>query len=455
MNRSILNAINVSLDGYSILISLIIVISVFSIKNIEKSARTFAITNIMAIVYGLTDLIMWISEGTDAAWKMIVLPVSTFLFYLSGILIFLFYIKYVLEYYDSVQKLNKKWWYFTITIIVLYIICICITPATGFFYIIDENNVYHRGNVFVVSVGFELILYLEVLLLVLKFHKRMSNSENIGFASFIFCPFIAQIVQIANYGIALNSLGLTISFFIIYIYMNQRIKTKLNKTELELNVLDNKKTEILNNTIRNLATLIEFNEIGSNHLKRISSYSVLLAQACKKNGLYDDIINEEYITIIGKTSVLHDIGNITIKRPLLKKPSKLTPEEFETIKPHAEIGSHLVDDVLAVGFERIFIKMASDICKCHHERWDGKGYPNHLVGKEIPLCARIVAIADVYDALVTPRCYKNTVSFDEAFTIIDNESGKHFDPELVMEFKKIKEKIIEITKKYCDSSYED
>ena len=99
--------------------------------------------------------------------------------------------------------------------------------------------------------------------------------------------------------------------------------------------------------------------------------------------------------------------------------------------------------------------MASEICKSHHERWDGTGYPEKLKGKEIPLCARIVALADVFDALVTPRCYKKSVSFDEAFRIIDNESGKHFDPELVVEFLKIKNKLIEIANTYSDSSIEE
>ena len=225
MSREILNAINVSLDGYSVLISLIIVISLFSLKKIDSSAKWFAITNIAAIVYGLTDLIMWVSEGTEVAWKLIVLPLSTFLFYASGILLFLFYLRYVFDYYSHFEKISNKWWYFCLGMVGLYLIFTCISPFTGFLYIIDENNVYHRGKVFIASVTIELILYLEALFLVLKFHRKISNAENIGFASFIFCPFICQIIQIANYGIALNSLGLTVSFFIIYINMHHRLRT--------------------------------------------------------------------------------------------------------------------------------------------------------------------------------------------------------------------------------------
>ena len=99
--------------------------------------------------------------------------------------------------------------------------------------------------------------------------------------------------------------------------------------------------------------------------------------------------------------------------------------------------------------------MAADICKYHHERWDGKGYPEKLKGKEIPLCARIVSLADAFDALTTTRCYKKAVSFDEAFRVIDNESGKQFDPELVMEFLKLKRQIKAILNTYSDTSYEE
>ena len=454
MSREILNAINVSLDGYSVLISLIIVISLFSLKKIDSSAKWFAITNIAAIVYGLTDLIMWVSEGTEVAWKLIVLPLSTFLFYASGILLFLFYLRYVFDYYSHFEKISNKWWYFCLGMVGLYLIFTCISPFTGFLYIIDENNVYHRGKVFIASVTIELILYLEALFLVLKFHRKISNAENIGFASFIFCPFICQIIQIANYGIALNSLGLTVSFFIIYINMHHRLRTRIKQSQEELNVIDNKLSAVFSNTIFNLANLIEFNETGNQHTKRITLYAKRLAKTCKKDELYDDI-DEVFIKNIEKASSLHDLGHMSIPRPLLSKPSKLTPEEFERIKTHCEIGSDMVNQILSVGYDREFVKMASDICKYHHERWDGTGYPNKLRGKEIPLCARIVAIIDVFDALVTPRCYKKTVSYDEAFRIIDNESGKHFDPELVMEFLKVKNKIVEITKTYSDSSYED
>lgn len=455
MDKAVLYAINVSLDAYSVIISIIIASSIAMYKNIERHVKWFAYTNIVAVIYGISDIFMWISEGTDAKWKLYALPVSSFIYFFTGIFLFIFYIKYIIEYNSNIKKLSKIYWILCVLGATVYLIFLALTPIYNYIYEILPENVYKRGKLFNVTVIIEVFLYCEALFIILKYHKRLTTAENIGFASFIFCPFIAQIIQIANYGIALNSLGLTISFFIIYINMNLRLKTKLHKTEKELKVIDNKKTDLLNNTIYNLANLIEFSEMGSQHVKRVTLYSRALANACKKNGLYENIIDENFIRNIEKTSSVHDIGNSSIPRSILSKPSKVTPEEFEIIKNHTLVGSDIVNQILAIGHERDFIKMTADICKYHHERWDGKGYPEKLKGKEIPLCARIVSLADAFDALTTTRCYKKAVSFDEAFRVIDNESGKQFDPELVMEFLKLKRQIKAILNTYSDTSYEE
>ena len=455
MDKAVLYAINVSLDAYSVIISIIIASSIAMYKNIEKHVKWFAYTNIVAVLYGISDIFMWISEGTEAKWKLIALPVSSFIYFLTGIFLFIFYIKYIIEYISNIKKLSKVYWYICILCAAIYLIFLVLTPFYYYIYEILPENVYKRGRLFNVTVIVEIFLYCEALFIIFKYHRRLTTAENVGFASFIFCPFIVQIIQIANYGIALNSLGLTISFFIIYINMNLRLKTKLHNTERELKVIDNKKTDLLSNTIYNLSNLIEFNEIGSQHVKRITLYSRALANACRKNGLYENIIDENFIRNIEKTSSVHDIGNSAIPRPILSKPSKVTPDEYEVIKTHAQAGSDIVNHILAIGHERDFIKMTADICKYHHERWDGKGYPEKLKGKEIPLCARIVCLADAFDALVTHRCYKRTVSIDEAFRVIDNESGKQFDPELVMEFLKLKKQMKAILNTYSDTSYEE
>lgn len=455
MDKAIINTINISLDAYSILISIIIAGSIILYRNIEKHVKWFAFTNVAAVVYGISDIFMWVSEGTDAAWKFVALPVSSFIFFLSGIFLFIFYIKYILEYYKKTEQLSKNYWYFCIGCAIIYIIFLILTPFFDFIYEILPGNIYRRGKLFNVTVFVEILLYLEALFIVIKYHKKLSTGENIGFASFIFVPFIMQIVQIAHYGLALNSLGLTISFFIIFINMNQKIKENFENTQLQLKQKEQTYVELQHNTIINLSTLIEARDISeSKHVLRTSKYVKLLAEECKKHGHFAGKLTDNFIYMIEKTAPLHDIGNIRIPDSILKYPGKISQEEYTVIQKHTLEGSKIINEVLPIGIDREMIKMANNICKSHHEKWNGRGYPDRLRGEDIPLCARFMAIADVFDALVTPRCYKKPVSYDEAFEIIKNESGEHFDPVIVEIFLSLKDEIIEINEKYADHSYE-
>ena len=136
---------------------------------------------------------------------------------------------------------------------------------------------------------------------------------------------------------------------------------------------------------------------------------------------------------------MHDVGKITVPDAILRKPGRLTDEEFGQIKLHAAAGGKIVRQILDGIADEEYINFASDIASYHHEKWDGTGYPEGLSGNAIPLCARIMAIADVYDALVSERCYKTAMSENEALEIIKSESGKHFEPELVTMFLLSKE----------------
>ena len=120
MSRELLNSINVTLDGYSILISLIIAISILSIKKVESSAKWFGLTNVIAIIYGISDIFKRISDGTNPSWKLITLPVSTFVYYFAGGMLFLFYLRYLIEYYSNYEKLHKRWWYIGLGTIIVY-----------------------------------------------------------------------------------------------------------------------------------------------------------------------------------------------------------------------------------------------------------------------------------------------------------------------------------------------
>lgn len=455
MSKDVINAANVSLDVCSIIICLIIAFSISYFKKKDESAKWFLFTNIAAIFYGITDIFMWISEGTDAAWKLVALPLSSFLYYFTGIFIIYFYIGYVIRYYQKDTKINKGYSYFSLGISILYMILLILTPFLGLYYTIAPDNTYHRGSWFMILVGIEVVLYLEALLLILKYHKNVQNLENIGFASFIFFPFISHIIQIANFGVALISIGLAISFLIIFINLNQKMHQEL---EISNKLYNEKRIQTLErqkNSVYYFTNLIENRKLESGvHEIRVTNMVRVFADACARKGIYRDVLSEQYIEQLVDAIPFHDIGKIYIPDYILNKPGKLTEEEFITIQTHAENGAKIVSDILPLTNNRDQVRLTAQICRSHHERWNGKGYPEHLREKDIPLGARIMAIVDVFEALVNYRCYKNPSSYDEAFDIIKKGAGVEFDPVLVEEFLAIKDKIIEENEKYKDNSIE-
>ncbi len=156
----------------------------------------------------------------------------------------------------------------------------------------------------------------------------------------------------------------------------------------------------------------------------------MLASAAKESGYCTDILTDGYIELLSKAAPMHDIGKISVPDSILQKPGKLTGDEFESIKSHAAEGGRIIRDVMSGIEEKDYIDIAADVASCHHEKWDGTGYPLGLSGGGIPLCARIMAIADVFDALISKRCYKESMPLDEAFGIIGESAGTHFDPTL-------------------------
>jgi response regulator RpfG family c-di-GMP phosphodiesterase len=184
-----------------------------------------------------------------------------------------------------------------------------------------------------------------------------------------------------------------------------------------------------------LAKVAESRDLGTGrHLERICAYSMLLANELQKEPKFCGIIDKEFLTNLRQSSPLHDIGKVSISDSILLKPGRLTPDEFSEMKNHATIGGEILRDVVANRNEATFLKMATIVARYHHERFDGSGYPEGLAGKEIPLAARIVALADVYDALTSERPYKSAYTPESARETIAAQSGLQFDPDVVAAF---------------------
>ncbi|HTQ39833.1 MAG TPA: HD domain-containing phosphohydrolase [Pirellulales bacterium] len=204
-------------------------------------------------------------------------------------------------------------------------------------------------------------------------------------------------------------------------------------------------------TIFALAKLAESRdpETGS-HLYRVRRYCRVLAQQLASEPEYADEIDAEYVRLIYATSPLHDIGKVGIPDHVLLKPGLLSAAEFEVMKTHSSLGAETLGAALEQYPQAKFLKMARDIAATHHEHWDGSGYPNGLAGKQIPLCGRIVAVADVYDALCSKRVYKEAYGHEVARSIIIDAAGKHFDPGIVKAFLACEDQFVAIHQQFCD-----
>jgi len=248
----------------------------------------------------------------------------------------------------------------------------------------------------------------------------------------------------------------------------EEVLTNYNETlEREIGERTKERDEIQKMSILGLSKITEYRDPETgNHVIRMAHYSKILTRAMRDNPKYRQYITDTYIDEIFISAPLHDIGKVGIEDRILKKPGKLTPEEFDMMKYHTIYGGDTLRDVEKQLSFRSFLTLGKEIAYNHHQKWNGQGYPNYppegghptlnipdhkpLKGSEIPLSARIVALADVYDALSSKRCYKNAMTHEQAKDIIIKESGEHFDPDIVDAFKRSEGEFTAILDKFKD-----
>jgi len=247
--------------------------------------------------------------------------------------------------------------------------------------------------------------------------------------------------------------------------VHTHLALKLAQLELELQneILEEKVVErtleislTQETTIEAMACLAEYRdpETGG-HIKRTKNYVKVLAEKLRENPAFKDQITSSWIEQLYKSAPLHDIGKVGVPDEVLLKPGKLTNTEFAEMKKHTVKGY----GALSVSSKRLgetsFLKVALELTRHHQEKWDGSGYPDGLSGTQIPLSARIMAIADVYDALISKRVYKAAMPHAQAVEIIKASSGTHFDPELVAAFLDIHERFQAIALEYADLGHKE
>jgi putative two-component system response regulator len=209
-------------------------------------------------------------------------------------------------------------------------------------------------------------------------------------------------------------------------------------------------------TILALASLAETrdNETG-NHLRRTQRYVKLLALKLKSHPRFAECLSDAHIALLYKSAPLHDIGKVGIPDRILLKPGSLEPGEFEIMKAHTTIGRDAIEHAeRSLGKQVEFLQIAKAIALHHQEKWDGSGYPGGLSGDDIPVYARLMAVADVYDALISRRVYRDGMPHEKVVQIIAEGRGSHFDPEIVDVFLQIHDQFREIARQYADSGSE-
>ena len=231
---------------------------------------------------------------------------------------------------------------------------------------------------------------------------------------------------------------------LVHSYANELQKEVTDKTqELRLSFL--RLNNLRDSLVLGFSYLSEVHDESTRgHLQRTSIYTQIIAQELYDCGTFKEVIDQEFIDTIGKVAPLHDIGKSFIDSAIFNKPGKLDKDEIVVMKRHTVLGADFLESMLKVDRDSLYANMAIEIARYHHEWYDGSGYPGGLRGHEIPLSARIMAVADTFDALVTERPYKRAFTTEEAFDIIDEESETHFDKTVTAAFFRCAERVEEV-----------
>lgn len=222
-----------------------------------------------------------------------------------------------------------------------------------------------------------------------------------------------------------------------YTYAIQEYNTNLQR---EVKIKTEDIVHIKDKMVLGMASMIESRDNSTGgHIKRTSAVVKIFADHLLKKGTWN--LSEDFVEMISKAAPMHDLGKIAVDDSILRKNGKFTPEEYEEMKKHSAEGAKIVEEILRDAEDERFVDIARNIAHFHHEKWNGKGYPMGLADVRIPIEARIMALADVFDALVSKRCYKEAYSYDQAFSIIMESLGTHFDPELGKVFIECREEL--------------
>lgn len=309
--------------------------------------------------------------------------------------------------------------------------------------VVDSQNRYKGSNALARSIFSELknvVLNEEIPLISERMNDILKgNSEDLSFEGRVYEMNVRRIEKKGE------MIGMVI--WLSDVTDQRKYLQFLQNYQNELRVEVDKKTKVLQRVqeqiILGFANIIEDRDhVTGGHVKRTSGYVNIIVKHIKDRARFEEFKDYSYAKHVCQAAPLHDIGKIGIPDVILNKTGKFEPHEFEIMKAHTTIGRKMIDKTLNSLEDREYYELARQMAGCHHERWDGTGYPNGIRGEEIPVCARIMAVADVFDALTSKRPYKEEFPMEKAFRIITEGRGTSFDPDIVDVFLEAREEIV-------------
>lgn len=330
---------------------------------------------------------------------------------------------------NSADSLPKKLWTKLLTYGPFAVnVLVVVTNIGSLEYRVGETTNYSMGISAYTCYTTVAIYILLTMIVFFRQWNYIADHKRTSIFTYLMVLLVVTTIQVLVPEALISSIAPTIMIIGIYMNMEDPARRDLAHFHKEM--------------VMGFATLIESKDDSTGgHVRRTTLYAKLLAKELRERKLYREVLTKDYMKNIVKAAPMHDIGKISIPDAVLQKPGKLTDEEFAIMKQHAESGGKIIQDTFGHLSNQEYRDVAYQVARYHHERWNGKGYPEGLNGEEIPLCARIMAVADVFDAISQNRCYRAAMPLDTCFEIIKEGSGKDFDPVIVDVFLEIRERV--------------
>lgn len=358
-----------------------------------------------------------------------------FLMNLDVIVFLMFF--YMLSITTGIPRSWKKRFLIFLPLVVNLLVVLIFLPQL--YYIEGRTTNYSMGISAYTCFVMVTIYVLASLVIFVRSFRQLERHKQLSYATYLVVTLAVTVVQSIQPEVLLTSLVTTIVVLSAYLNQENPMYTGLQNYHREM--------------VMGFATLVENRDDSTGgHIHRTTEYVELLAKELKARGFYEEILTRDYIHNLVMAAPMHDVGKIAISDAILQKPGKLTEEEFAIMKTHAARGGEIIRETFGHLGNEQYETIAYDVARYHHEKWNGRGYPDGMQQTEIPLCARIMAIADVFDAVSAKRCYRDAMPLEQCFRIIEEGVGQDFDPIIAEVFLDIRPRIEEVYARFQQSN---